>query len=149
MALEKAVITAAESQTILALESDWIALDDSVQEIHIGYGSVYAQTGWSCIDSTTGLEMDWTDAPDDVKEAVAYFALANFRGVLYPNVNTQAALTEQNIIEVTKKLGTMQKTVKYSPPGADYPDPLSYPRILMDSLCTKATGTGSRKAVRT
>lgn len=150
MALEKAVITAVESQTILAAEADWLLLTDAVQDIHIGYGSVYAQIGWTCVDEDTGLVIDWADAPTDVKEAVAYFALANFRGQLYPSVNTQTAISEDNIVEITKKLGSMQKTIKYASPGAGYPDPLDYPQDLMSTVCSRssrATG-GSVKLVR-
>lgn len=150
MALEKAVITPVESQTILSSEADWLALDDTVQEIHIGYGSVYAQIGWTCVDPDTGLAIDWTDAPVDIKEAVAWFSLANFKGQLYPAVDTQTALSDKNIVEITKKLDGLQKTIKYSNPGADYPDPLGYPKVLMATLCKKSSafGAGSRKLVR-
>ena len=148
MALEKAVITAAESQVTLAAEADWMALDEALQATHIGYGSIYVQTKWTCIDEDTCLEIDWTDAPDDIKEAVAYFALANLRLVLYPAVNTQTAVSEKNITEITKKLGTMQKTIKYDAPGVDYPNGLMYPETLMDSLCSKSGVGGAVKAVR-
>ncbi len=148
MALEKAVITALESQTILAAEADWLLLADAVQLVHIGYGSVYAQTGWTCVDADTGLAINWTDAPVDVKEAVAYFALANYRGNLYPTVNTQTTITEKNVIEVTKKLDGLQKTIKYSSPGVDYPDALLYPRTLMATVCYSSAGSGSVKLIR-
>ena len=148
MTLETAVITATESQTILAAEADWLLLTDAVQEQHIAFGSVYAQTNWTCLTST-GSEIDWTDAPDDIKTAVAYYSLANYRGTLFPDTNVQADASGGTITEITKKLGTMQKTVKYQP-GARAENPLAFPDTLMGTVCSLAGGGGgSRKAVRT
>jgi hypothetical protein len=147
MTLEKAVVTPLESQVVLVAEDDWIALGDTDQEHHISYGSVYAQSKWKCTDEYGSL-IDWSDAPDNVKEAVCYYSLASLRGILFPDVNAQADASGGDITEVTKKLGTMQKTIKYDPPGAKAGNPLAYPNTLMESSCSLLGGSGSRKLVR-
>lgn len=146
MSLNKVIITPTEADVTLALESDWLLLTDPVKTDHIAKASVYVQTNWSC------SEITWSDATTigaDIKEAVAYYALADFRGNLYPESSdlddTQGFLTEE-----TKVMGPMKKTLKYdTSKGTDEIYHLQYPDALMAPYCNRISGAGSVKAVRT
>ncbi len=144
MALNRAIITPAESQVILAAESDWIALTDSVQEQHIEKGSVYVQTQWTCVD------VDWDDdttISQEIKDAVAYYSLADFRGTLYDS--TAPSETDLGkISEESSAVGSLKKTIKYCCDEAPSTNPLQYPDSLMRIECTSYT-SASLKTVNT
>lgn len=146
MSLNQAVITPTEADVFLALEAAWLLLTDTVKEDHISKASIYMQTAWTCSD------IDWSDdttIPDDVKQACAYYALADSNGNLYPEA-TATPTDKGNILEETKKAGSLQKTVKYSDSHLnDSGDLLQFPNSLMSPYCYGAGGSGSRTAIRT
>jgi len=146
MSLNKAIITPAEADVILATETDWLALTDPVKEAHIAKASVYMQTRFTC------SEIDWSDDTTfttEIQEACAYFALASSNGNLYPD--PKATPDEKgNVIEETDKVGSLQSTVKYSETmnvTTSY-DLLNYPNSLMGVDCFASSGGGSKKAIR-
>lgn len=146
MTIEKALITPAQADATLASESDWKDLATPEKTNHIAFASTYVQLNWYC----TGI--DWSDEttiPDEVKEAVAYYALANSRGTLFEDTNPQ---TERSgdVQEKTSQLGGLKSTVKYFESSeSEEGYPLQYPDALMDFYCNKVSGgAGSVKAVR-
>jgi len=145
MSLNKAIITPAEADAILVTETDWLALTDPVKEGHIAKASVYMQTRFTC------SEIDWSDDTtftDEIKEACAYFALADSNGNLYTDP-TDTPSGKGNIIEESDKVGSLASTVKYSDQGAHTSyDLLQYPNALMGVDCTSSSGAGSKKAIR-
>lgn len=143
MSLNRAIITAAESQVILSAESDWMALTDAEQEQHISKGSVYIQTKWTCADVDYD---DDTTISDEIKEACAYYSLADLRGTLYET--SDADDTIGKVIEESKKVGSLATTTKWADDGATkyY---LQYPDSLMAIECTKSYSGGCAKAIRT
>lgn len=143
MTINKAIITPAESDVILANEADWKDLADGEKTRHIGFASTYVQLSWAC------SLIDWADdttIPEVVDEAVAYFALASSRGTLYQSTEEPAATSK--VQEKTSQLGGLKSTVKYSTDDSSGAYPLQYPDALMDSVCTRSVGAGSVKAVR-
>jgi|LGVE01.1.fsa_nt_gb hypothetical protein len=146
MALNKAIITVVEADTTLALEAAWLLLTDTVKESHIAKASVYIQTVWECTD------IDWSDdstIPEEVKEACAYFALADSNGNLYADPKDE--VTGKGLIsEETDKVGSLASTVKYccDKGVVDNYDLLQYPNALMGVWCNASSGTGSVKLQR-
>lgn len=145
MTLNKALITPSESDLILSLESEWLALSDAVKIHHIERASIYIQGNYSC------LLVDWSDdstITDNVKDACGYFALADFNGNLYSDIKQTV---KGEVIEESKTLGPLKKTIKYDPNSSTYLNfPLSYPNSLMLYSCSKinvSTG-GFVKAIR-
>lgn len=136
--MNRAVITPAEADVILAQFADWIALSNSVKTGHISKASVYAQTQWTCVD------VDWTDSlliPADIKEAVAYYAIADMHANLFGDVS--AADTDRGkITKERSKVGSLEEEFEYSGSVPLYATrrSLGYPDVLMGTLCTKISG---------
>ena len=129
------LITVVESDIYNALSADWVALSDPIKEAHIFNASVYMQTKWRCVD------VDWSDPTtldDDLKRACAYYADADRIGVLSAPIE----LTDKhgNVIEETRKLGTMLKTTKWAEGGTTSGDPLESVNSLMAVHCTSNYG---------
>jgi len=145
MTINKAIISPAEADVILVLNADWIALDEAYKTAHIAKASTYIQTKWNCTD------IDWEDSetfPDEVKEACAYFALADMNGNLYYDLTASDLTGKGNIIEETDKVASLQSTIKYSDKGVISQSALlQYPNALMNSVCTRR-GVGSVKLTR-
>lgn len=142
MSLNRAVITPAESQVILSAEADWMALTDDEQEQHISIGSVYIQTKWTC------LEVDWDDdttISDEIKEACAYYSLADLRGTLYESSVSDDSTGK--IVEESKAVGSLKSTTKWADNNTTK-HYTQYPDGLMSIECTKVGGSGSVVAVR-
>lgn len=144
MGLNKALITVEEADSILSLESDWLALSTETKEKHIERASYYIQLNWTC------SEIDWNESTtitDDVKSACSYYALADYYENLYSSVSVKET---GKIIEESDSVGSLKSTIKYdSGLNKDLTDPLQFPNALMGFDCTKKSGSaGSVKAVR-
>ena len=139
--MNKAIITPAESDVYLAAYLDWIALDDTTKTLHIEKASVYVQTQWVCVD------VDWDDdltIPDNVKEATAYYAYADFQGTLYgdPGDPTQPGQLSGKL--VTAGSVTVSKSYfKGSNSIYGSASPFGYPDTLMAVSCESATANSS------
>lgn len=143
MSINRAIITAAESQVILSNEAEWLALTDTVQEYHISRASVYIQTRWTCD------EIDYDDdttITDEVKEACAYYALADLNGTLLDSSVSDD--TVGKVIEESKKVGSLTKTIKWAD-NNEQKHYLSYPDMLMEIGCSSANSGCCVAAVRT
>lgn len=144
MALNKAVITPAEADVILAQETSWLAEADAVKEHHIGLASVHMQGRWKCLD------IDWADdstISSDIKEACAYFALASYNGNLYQSTASTEDISGV-VIEQTDQLGSLKSTTKWAEKGSKDVNPLQYPNALMGFECSPKSGLGSVKLTR-
>ena len=146
MALNKVIITPTEADVFLALEAAWLLLTDPIKTDHIAKASVYMQTKWTC------SAVDWDDdttITDEQKEACAYYALADSNGNLYYDP-TDTPSGSGNVIEETKKAGSLQKTVKYSDNNLEESSNLlQYPNTLMGVECASASSSGAVDAIRT
>lgn len=136
------IITIEEADTYLALEADWLELDDPAKTNNISRASVYVQTKWVCND----IDYDDEDTiPEVVKEACAWYALANSRNLLYPDMQPSdrdgGFLTEKTI-----GAGALKKTIKFSEDG-NPAQVLSYPDDLMGTVCSVASSGGAVMAV--
>ena len=136
--MNRAVITLAEADVILAQFADWIALSNALKLSHITKASVYAQTQWTCVD------VDWTDSllvPADIKEAVAYYAAADMSGNLFGDVSTLDS-DKGKIKKERSKVGSLEEEFEYSGSVPLYSTrrSLGYPDVLMETLCTKKSG---------
>ena len=135
--MRKDVITIAEADVVLFAQADWLSLSDAVKIASIGRASVYVQTKWSCAD------IDWEDDTTifaDVKEAIAYFAYADSKGVLYGNAGQldsdilssksvkAASVTVTKVYATSRTLNTPSSSMRQ----------LGYPTDLMSMYCTKA-----------
>lgn len=136
--MNKTVITPAEADVLLAQFADWVALSDALKLSHIAKASIYAQTQWTCVD------VDWTDSdlvPDDIKEAVAYYAAADMHGNLFGDISSLDS-DKGKIKKERSKVGSMEEEFEYSGSVPLYATrrSLGYPDVLMESLCTKKSG---------
>jgi hypothetical protein len=136
--MNRAVITPAEADVILAQFADWIALSDALKLSHITKASVYAQTQRTCVD------VDWTDSllvPADIKEAVAYYAAADMHGNLFGDVSTLDS-DKGKIKKERSKVGSLEEEFEYSGSVPLYSTrrSLGYPDVLIETLCTKKSG---------
>lgn len=145
MALNKTIITAAEADAILALETEWLALTDPVKEYHIALASVYMQTQWTC------TSVDWDDdttISEELEEACAYYALASANGNLYADAKAEN-VAKGMVKEETSKLGSLSDSIKYCcNSGNQTLSPLMYPDTLMGTECSLVRGLGSVKLTR-
>lgn len=142
--MRKDIITPAEADVFLAAYADWLALTpDSVKEAHIAKASVYVQTSWTCVD------IDWSDdltIPEDVKEAVAYYAYADMHSVLYGDVTTSRDVGDLQMKSVRAGDVTVAKAYfkgigSVSKMGTN--SPLGYPNSLMGTYCTANCASAS------
>jgi len=144
--MNKAIITPAESDAYLAVYADWLALDNTIKEQHIEKASVYVQTQWTCID------VDWDDTPtipDNIKEATAYYAYADFKGTLYgdPGDTTEPGQLRSKLVtagSVTVAKGYYKGSNNIYGSAA----PFGYPDSLMELSCTSASGSGVTTLIR-
>jgi len=132
LSLIRDLITPAESETFLSHYDDWLSLDEPTQERHISAGSVYVQLKWTCED------IDWSDTsglPVDIKEAIAYYSYANFKGLLYGDPS-QSSLNEEFM--VSGRIDKLTRTVEFRSPKdfSSSQHPLAYPNSLMSAYCT-------------
>ena len=147
--MNTAVINVSESNTTLAQFSDWLALPDSSKKFHITRASVYAQTYYSCTDivwedDPDTVEVEAVNIPDEVKEAVAYFAYADFKGNLYGDPAT-ADEYYGKLRSKKEQLGDLLEETSWYRGGATSPNgvakSLGYPHTLMSIYCTLASST--------
>lgn len=146
MTINKAIITSAEADAILDMETDWLVLTDEVKEYNIALASVYMQLNWTC------ATVDWSDDETftaEIKEACAYYSLASANGNLYPDAKS-ASVALGLLKEETSKLGTLVDTIKYYDGKSTVVDPLTYPNALMSYPCEYSGGgyAGSRQLTR-
>jgi len=146
MALNKAIVTPAESDVVLSSFADWVALTDDIKAVHIAKASVHMQTKWTCSD------VDWSDGdtiPDDIKEACCYFALADYVGNLYSDPSVVAS-GEGRVTETSDTVGPLKTAVKFE--HGSWSDTAnarrSYANDLMGVYCTRKT-SGAVWAERT
>ncbi len=145
------IITVVEADVFLAAYPDWLALDDPTKETHIYNASLYIQTGWSC--AVNGVDIDWTDTaniPEEIKQACAYYALADSTGNLYGDVQVTPTATGR----LTKKMvkaGSVTVDKEYAASGsasiAGAAGSFGLPDDLMSIYCT-GTGAGSQALLR-
>lgn len=144
--MNKEIITPTEADIYLSAYADWTDLSDPLKVIHISKGSVYAQLQWECVD------VDWDDTiniPDNIKEAVAYYAYANFGDQLYgdPTEVSEVGQLNKKLVKVgsvtTSKSYFRGKDIIY---GAA--SPFGYPDSLMRISCTEVTSSNSTTLIR-
>ena len=147
--MNTAVITVAESNTTLAQFSNWLVLPDSSKTFHITRASVYAQTYYTCTDivwedDPDTVEVEVVDIPNEVKEAVAYFAYADFNGNLYGDPAT-ANEYKGKLRSKKEQLGDMLEETSWYRGGVSTPNgvakSLGYPHTLMSLYCTLGADT--------
>jgi hypothetical protein len=131
--MNKAIITPAEADVFLALEEDWLVLDNATKVAHIERASVYVQTQWVCA-------FDWDDTPnipEVVKEAVAWYAYSEFKGVLYGSSDASTF----DVVEKSVKAGSVTVSKKFNAAGGKYgpASQLGYPDALMKSECSRVS----------
>lgn len=136
--MNKAVITPTEADVFLAQFSDWLALTNSQKLVHLAKASVYVQTQWTCVD------VDWTDSlliPADIKEATAYYAIADMGGNLFGDPSS-TTMDRGKIKRERSKVGSLEEEFEYSgsTPSISTKRLLGYPDVLMETLCTKKSG---------
>jgi len=134
MALNKVIVTPAEADVYLANKADWIELSDSVKSVYIARASVYIQTSWTCED------VDWSDnttISDIIKESCSYYAYADFKGNLFPDLDIDSTPLGR-VTQHTQKLEGLEETYKYSDTtGSITSNPLSYPDTLINTECSR------------
>lgn len=140
------LITKTESDTYNALSSAWLALTDVLKDNHIYNASLYMQAQFTC--EVDDVAVDWADPTtldDDMKRACAYYADADRLGVLFDDVATTEP--HRAIIEEKKKLGSMEKTLKWASSGSfTSANPLESIDSIMLLYCT--SNAGSTKLTR-
>jgi len=135
--MNTAIITADESDTILAQYTSWTALLDPKKEFFIARASIYAQTKWSCVDIV--FEGDDENIPDEIKEAVAYYAYADYSGNLFGDVAI-STIKAGKLKSKREKLGELEEEISYFLSGNQLTSSaksLGYPDTLMKVYCTK------------
>lgn len=139
------LITPAESTLLLSVYADWADLTDDEKKLYIKHSSYYVQSTWNCVD------IDWYDdstIPEEVKEAIAYYAYADFKGKLFGLVTTEKD-TEGKIKSIFEKVGEIaEKTEYYSTlKSKGTLAPFGYPDMIMSAYCYRVTG-GSQPLTR-
>jgi len=76
-----AYVTAIESQSYLAIYTDWLALTDVIQDGHLQWGRVYIDSEYLC-------PYDETDATDHLKQANSFAGYMDFKADLFANVES-------------------------------------------------------------
>jgi hypothetical protein len=138
------VISAADSDTFLAQFTSWTALDDEVKEFYIARACVYAQTKYTCADVVWEDDPDTDDVevvsiPDEVKEAIAYFAYADSQSNLFGNPAVVDE-TKGKLRSHKEQLGDLLEEKSWYRGGETSPSgvarSLGYPHTLMSVHCT-------------
>jgi len=129
-----AIITPTEADTTLAIYSNWVSLENDTKLAYIRKASVYIQTKWTC------AEVDYEGTiPDEIKEACAYYAYANFSNNLFNDVNAKD-VAKGTLKSERKVADVVEKEQSWYPGTANSkPSPLSYPNTLMAIHCTVTT----------
>lgn len=144
------VITVAEADVFLGQQAAWLGLDNAAKKAFIARGCVYAQTQWTCVDEVVweGAEMD---IPDELKEAVAYYAYADSGGNLYGDPASPEA-RHGGLRSVSSKLGELADETQYFQGGAQTGvgnmSATGYADALMKVYCELAATSGSVPLVR-
>lgn len=137
--MNTAIISIAEADAYLSAYTLWTALTDPEKTHHLTQACVYVQTQWVCEDVVYEDDPDTTEVevvsiPDEVKEAVAYYAYANSQGTLYGDPAV-LDVKRGNLRSERKTLDKMTKEVSYFRGGSLYPfgttSALGYPDSLM------------------
>jgi len=143
------VITVDEADDYLAQKAAWLELSDAVKTSHIVKGSVYAQTQWTCVDDVV-----WEgtpDIPDELKEAVAYYAYADSQGVLYGDPSSPVD-RHGGLREVTSRVGELSDSVAYfqggTQSGSGNMSVTGYADALMRTNCSLVSSSSSVGLVR-
>ena len=137
------IITALESDVFLALYSTWLDLSDAVKDAHIYNASLYIQTQYDCL-KVDGEDIDWTDTstiPDEIKNACALYAMADFAENLFGDVAT--ADTRKTTSELVKA-GAVTVEEEFASSGTNESGLSSSfvkPDLLMSFYCTKSSGS--------
>jgi hypothetical protein len=118
------LITVAEADATLAQRPDWLALTDDEKSEHITKASVYVQTSWRCD------EVEWTDLPSDIKDAVAWYAYADMQGALYPDSEAQVKKQKDELGSLKSDTEWYQRTMML--PTSEH---LKFPDAIMSAYC--------------
>lgn len=141
-------ITVEESNTYLSMYTTWLNLNEQAKKAFIARGSVYAQTQWTCVDDVV---WEGTPAiPDEIKEAVAYYAYADYNGKLYGDpANPEER--RGGLRATVAKVGDLMDEVQYfqggSQTGVGNMSSTGYADSLMRVHCEKSSA-GSISLVR-
>lgn len=131
----ESLVTVEESEFYLSEFSNWSDLSDPIKTAHIKKASVYANVNWQ---SDTYDLSDSTSIPDEIKEAVAHYAYANFSGNLFQSAGSEKSYT---IKSESSKAGPVINSYEYLMSSPDHTNPLSYPDSLMlVSGCVRKRG---------
>jgi hypothetical protein len=140
--MNTAVITDSEADVLLASFTDWSTLTEAQKLSFIRRASIFAQVAWTC--SSVVWEGDDEDIPDEVKEAVAYYAYADFKSNLFGDI-TSTGSSHGNLQMSRDKLGDLETERTYFKGGQDlasgFKSILGYPDSLMKIYCTRYTSS--------
>lgn len=148
--MNTAIITPSEADTFLAQYSIWDDLPTLDKTFYIYRASVYVQTHWVCVDEVVWETSDdeTINIPDEIKEAVAYFAYADSQSNLFGDVTTEDE-KRGTLKALELEASDLRKRVEYYS-GSSYPGALfalGYPSSLMSVYCKKG-GVNSTELVR-
>ena len=143
--MNTSVINTSEADSYLVLYEDWLDLDDEKKVEYIRRASIYIQTQWTCADvvwedDPDTVEVESVDIPDEVKEAAAYYAYADFKSVLYGSP-TDDEVFVGNLRSQKDKVGSLSAETTYFRGGSKSPSGthkrLGYPDSLMNLHCLR------------
>jgi hypothetical protein len=118
------LITIAEADATLSQRPDWLALTDEEKSEHIARASVYVQTSWRCED------IEWTDLPQDIKDAVAWYAYADTQDALYADSEAQVKKQKDELGSLKSDTEWYQRTMISS--SSEH---LKFPDAIMSAYC--------------
>lgn len=142
--MNRVIITPGEADAFLSAFPVWLNLDSSTKEFHISRASVYVQNNWVCVE-TVVFDGDDMDIPDLIKEAVAYYAFADYSGTLYGSVDQADSPRgsfrgiRQRLEGVVDQEYTWYRGGKGSPSGVNVSS--GYPDDLMRVYCSEKEST--------
>lgn len=133
--MNREIISTQESDAILSVYPDWTSLESPEKLRYISMASVYVQTQWTCVD------VDWSvsdDIPVDIKEAVAFYAMAAMAGTLFGDVTSNDG-NKGKIKKERNKSGREEEEYEYfgSSPMYNTTKTFGYPDSLMETLCER------------
>jgi hypothetical protein len=130
------IVTVKEADGYNKLNSEWLDLDRSAKENHIFNASAYMISEWTC---SSFLLTNPSNIDDDVKRACAYYAAADAKYALFPDI-VPSKDRHGSVTEVTDKIGSLTSTVKYSA-FTGYKNYLTSIDTIMYNYCIKKSKT--------
>ena len=126
--IQQAYATTAESDTYLALKTDWIDADDDVKADALLWGRYYIDANFDC-------EIDADDIPDEAKLSNSLLGYDYFtQGDLFFD-------NQSNIILKRVKAGSVESETEYSKGVTTKPNSHSKVVAIMAPICNTTYGS--------